>query len=129
MKTSFFVLFGLVALASMASSGSIEGVIGLALLGKAAVKGAVGAYLLIRLKQMMRNNRGGGMRRYGRSVEDEQSVRDSLLQASVLDENDCAKNFVCQLNAMPTEFMTDVERTVYSTFSSNSTLDVARYEI
>lgn len=68
-------------------------------------------------------NRGG---RRGRSVEDEHNqIKDAILQASILDSDDCAKNFVCQLNTIPVDMMTEMEREVYKTFSSTS-LDVSQ---
>ncbi len=128
MKSAILVLSGVIALASVASSGSIEGIIGLAILGKAFVKGAIGAAFLLGAKRQ--NSARGSFRLGKRSVDDsqhaEESVRDALLQASVVDENDCAKSFVCQLNTVPKEWMSDFERSVHETFagSESGAIDV-----
>jgi hypothetical protein len=50
MQSMYLILFGVVALSSMAYSGSIEGIIGLAFLGKAAIKGAIAAKLILGAK-------------------------------------------------------------------------------
>ena len=70
------------------------------------------------------SNGGGYSRRgrYGRSVGEEQP---SLLQASLVDKDDCAKMFVCQLNAVPFEKMSEFEREVYADYGKNGTIDVS----
>ena len=71
-------------------------------------------------------NRGyGGYRRrgrYGRAVAEEDQP--TLLQASLVDSDDCAKMFVCQLNTIPAEKMSEFEREVYADYGKNGTIDV-----
>ena len=72
-----------------------------------------------------RGNGGyGGYRRrgrYGRSVAEDEPT---LLQASLVDSDDCAKMFVCQLNTIPAEKMSEFEREVYEDYGKNGTIDV-----
>ena len=64
--------------------------------------------------------------RYGRSVAaDEEQQQPMLLQASLVDSDDCAKMFVCQLNTLPVEKLSGFEREVYEDYGVNGTIDVA----
>ena len=77
-----------------------------------------------------RQNQGGygGHRRsrgrYGRSVAEKED-KPTLLQASLVDSDDCAKMFVCQLNTIPAERLSGFERAVYEDYGRNGTIDVA----
>lgn len=72
--------------------------------------------------------RSYGRRRYGRSVEDETSLDEEFLRASIADIDDCAKSFVCQVNAKsatPNVFMDEVETTVSELFGEDGVIDVS----
>ena len=49
----------------------------------------------------------------------------TLLQASLVDSDDCAKMFVCQLNTIPAEKLSGFEREVYEDYGKNGTIDVS----
>ena len=88
-------------------------------------------FVLDYTRQQNQGNRGhggyggyGGYRRrgrYGRSVAEDQPT---LLQASLVDSDDCAKMFVCQLNTIPAEKLSGFEREVYEDYGKNGTIDV-----
>ncbi|TRY68970.1 hypothetical protein TCAL_15114 [Tigriopus californicus] len=69
-------------------------------------------------------------RRFGRSVEVEGvKVQDLLLKASVNDVDDCAKNFVCQLNTKSIESMDSVEQTLLAIYGQDASIDVSRSDV
>lgn len=67
---------------------------------------------------------GGRRNRWGRSIEDDIQIEQVMIKASLDDSDDCAKAFVCQLNAQPAR-TTPMELFVYEYFGSNvkSTID------
>lgn len=67
-------------------------------------------------------------RRFGRSIEDDK-VQDILLRASVEDVDDCAKNFVCQLNTKSIKSMDAFERTIFAVYGQDPTIDVSRSDV
>jgi hypothetical protein len=65
--------------------------------------------------------RSYGRSRWGRSIEDDNSlqIEQVMLQASIQDNDDCAKAFVCQVNAKPIR-STAMEQFVFDYFGGNA---------
>jgi hypothetical protein len=66
--------------------------------------------------------RSHGRSRWGRSIEDtadDNAIEQVMLQASVQDNDDCAKAFVCYVHAKPTR-TTAMEEFVFDYFGGNS---------
>ncbi len=104
------------------SGGTVTISAGGLLLAGLAVKAIAGVGLLA----ASRGGRGGGKSRHGRSVPASNDLSEILSQASIEDEGDCAKKFVCEVHAKAFAALDEVEQGVYALFGAAETLDVAR---
>ena len=66
------------------------------------------------------------MGRRGRSITDEQEFENIFLEASILDTDDCAKSFVCQLNAKPLEELSEFEEVMRNMYAPKNVIDVTK---
>jgi hypothetical protein len=74
-----------------------------------------------------RRSYGGGYgRRWGRSAEEDADLSAAIVQASVADVDDCAKSFVCQLNAKPAVGLDALEVDVRAAFGNGGYIDVTK---
>ena len=80
-------------------------------------------YLLANSNRGRSRGHGHGHNRYGRSIagsdDSSMQIEQIMLQASLEDNDDCAKAFVCYVNAKPTR-VTPVEEFVFEYFGAAS---------
>jgi len=110
MKLLFVAIFFFFVSTSLVESFLISALIGFKI-----------GYLVANANRGRSHGRSYGHRRYGRSIDgsDESSIQleQIMLQASLEDNDDCAKAFVCYVNAKPTR-TTPVEEFVFDYFGT-----------
>ncbi len=111
--------------------------VGLLALKVGIVKGAlIGSALRRRGRGRKRSYRKSYRKRHGRSTEDEspENILDELfLQATLEDQDDCAKKFVCLANAKEVKSLSSLEKSVINLFGSDGYINVndasARFQL
>ena len=99
---------------------------GLFLAAALGIKAIAGIGLLASSKRRGGSSRGRGHSHHRRSAPDTNDISAILSEASLEDEGDCAKKYVCEVHAKALSALDETEMAIYHLFESGETVDVSR---